>query len=158
MKKAALLAIFLLLLNGCKKESKSEENNIIEINQASKEDILADIPTVECYLFVQGKDSIELKIEIQDDEVMGSLAYKFFEKDNSTGSLKGDINGEILKADYTFKSEGTTSVREVIFLKDGKTYVPAYGEMTFKGDKEVFQQSTSLDFKYSQALKQVECE
>ncbi|QLE02949.1 hypothetical protein HX109_15740 [Galbibacter sp. BG1] len=151
------LVFFCVFLFSCKQEPKKEDPEIIELNQAPKQEIIENIPTVACYLFVQEKDSIEMKLEIDADKVYGSLAYNFYEKDKSYGTLEGEINGSILKADYTFKAEGTTSIREVIFLKEDSSFVPGYGEMEIKNGKEVFKQSTSLDFKYGQALNKVSC-
>ncbi|WP_417443986.1 hypothetical protein [Joostella sp.] len=148
--------LFIIILSfSCKKESK--ESNIIELNQAPKDSILSDIPSVECYLYTRGKDSIQLRIENEDNAIIGILNYKFFEKDKSNGTIKGKLNGSIIKADYTYKSEGTTSIREVVFMKKNNTYIPGYGESEEKDGKFVFKNSTKIDFKEEEALKKVDC-
>ncbi|EIJ40283.1 MULTISPECIES: hypothetical protein [Galbibacter] len=152
------LTALTLLSFSCKEKPKEKEENIIELGKLNKETILDQVPTAECYLFVQGKDSIKLSIEKSEDVVTGSLAYKFYEKDKSFGTINGKLNGDILKADYTFQAEGTTSTREVIFMKDGDKFIPGYGETIDKDGKFVFKDNTKLDFNTTQALIKVDCE
>lgn len=155
--KFCLIALTLLSFS-CKEKPKEEEENIIELGKLNKETILDQVPTAECFLFVQGKDSIKLSIEKSEDIVTGSLAYKFYEKDKSFGTINGKLNGDILKADYTFQAEGTTSTREVIFMKNGDKLIPGYGETIEKDGKFVFKDNTKLDFNTTQALVKVACE
>ncbi|MEL4308521.1 hypothetical protein [Joostella sp. CR20] len=145
-----------LLLFSCK-EKPAEKETIIELGDLNKETVVKALPTVECYQYIQGKDTISLNIETHDNLVSGTLAYKFFEKDKSFGTINGKLNGDILKADYTFKAEGTTSTREVIFMKSNDQLIPAYGETIEKEGKFVFKENSKLDFNSAQALQKVTC-
>lgn len=54
------------------------------------------------------------------------------------------MKGDLLHADYTFMSEGTTSLQEVTFLKKGNSYIEGFpdvvnntkGKVTFKDKKK----------------------
>ncbi|MEI8175196.1 MAG: hypothetical protein WCG28_04575, partial [bacterium] len=57
----------------------------------------------------------------------GYLDIKNSEKDSSFGILEGTYKNEILLADYTFLSEETMSVNQVIFKKIGNNFIRGYG-------------------------------
>ncbi|MDQ3142733.1 MAG: hypothetical protein M3Q56_10860 [Bacteroidota bacterium] len=97
-----------------------------------------------------------MKLTITANLVNGDLAYNFYEKDKSKGTLTGTMNGDTLFAQYTFMSEGMESVREVAFLKKGNDFVEGYGEM----DKETgtkFLDKNNIDFSGNSLLKQTSC-
>ncbi|MDG3581899.1 MULTISPECIES: hypothetical protein [Galbibacter] len=151
-----ILILSILAFTACKKEPKKEE--IRELEQISTDEIIDNLPEVTCYLYVKGKDSIQMMLEQENDSITGTLAYKFYEKDKSHGTLSGKINGDILKADYNFMAEGTTSIREVIFMKKGNSYVPGYGETLEKNGKFIFKENSKINFMDEQALKKVDCD
>ena len=68
-----------------------------------------------CYQMTLKRDTVNLQLNVNDTIVTGDLQYDFFEKDRNEGTLKGVLRNDIITGDYTFQSEGTTSVREVIF-------------------------------------------
>ncbi len=91
---------------------------------------------VGCYTATTGKDLYTLHIKNQDASlVSGSLAFKNFEKDSSTGTFAGSYTDGVLFGNYTFASEGTTSVMQVIFKKQGSDFVRGYGDVNADGTK-----------------------
>ncbi|MEJ7666578.1 MAG: hypothetical protein WKG07_47195 [Hymenobacter sp.] len=76
----------------------------------------------------------------------GQLVYRYFEKDQTGGILRGTLHGDTLRADYTFQSEGRESVREVAFLRRGTGWVEGYGDMAAQAGKLVFKQPAALCF------------
>lgn len=69
------------------------------------------------------KDSAFLSLTEKNGEVTGKLWYKFAEKDNSKGDVKGTLKNDTLKLNYVFKAEGTTSETPLKFShKDGNLY------------------------------------
>lgn len=83
-----------------------------------------------CYAAGNGKDVYSLEItSLQGENVSGNLSFKNFEKDSSSGTFQGTYKNGILLADYTFASEGTTSVMQVIFKKVGDDFVRGYGDV-----------------------------
>ena len=73
-----------------------------------------------CYHGQVGSSNSLLQITEQNGEsVKGSLVFQNYEKDSSYGTFKGKYLDNQLTASFTFQSEGTESVREIIFTKDG---------------------------------------
>lgn len=69
----------------------------------------------QCYIRISGKDTSYLQFETDNEVINGQLEYHLFEKDKNQGAITGTITDNIIKAEYRFMSEGTTSVRPVIF-------------------------------------------
>lgn len=98
------------------------------------------------YTYEKNGDTVALHLTIHDDKAMGHLTYALKEKDLNTGSFEGRVTDGILRADYTYLSEGQSSIRQVAFKVDGKTAVEGYADMEEKNGKFVFKDSTKLDF------------
>lgn len=99
-----------------------------------------------------------MKLTIMGDEVTGDLSYKYFQKDQNKGTLRGAMRGDTLFGIYTFMSEGAESSREVAFLKKGNDLVEGYGDVQEMEGKVIFTNRTSLDFSSSVVLKLVDCD
>lgn len=110
-----------------------------------------------CYLFKDDKNQVSMNIAIHDKIVDGNLNYNLFEKDKNSGTLKGKFYGDTLIADYTFESEGISSVREVAFLYNKNSFTEGYGEMTEQEGKMIFKDRTKLTFQISMLLKKGNC-
>ena len=110
-----------------------------------------------CYVAILGQDTLSLRVENLSNEVTGNLAYNFYEKDDNQGTLKGQMHGDTLLADYAFMSEGTESVRQVAFLKKEGGFVEGYGEMQDQNGKMVFKNTAALDFKSGTPFEKVPC-
>ena len=104
----------------------------------------ADNERNQCYMYTSGQDTIWLEIERKGEEVTGQLNYLFFEKDKSRGTIKGQLKGDTLIADYEFMSERIQSGREVMFLKQGNDFIEVY-----RG---------TLGYVHGTLLKQVPCD
>ena len=77
-----------------------------------------------CYHSTIGNSSSLLQISEQSaSNIKGSLIFQNYEKDSSYGDFVGKYTGNKLTASFTFQSEGTESVREIIFKKEGKNFV-----------------------------------
>ncbi len=88
----------------------------------------------------------------QGESFTGTLDIKNFEKDSSTGTLKGTYKNGILLADYTFQSEGTESVGWVVFKKVADGFIRGFGDVS----PEIETQSIDLNkitFDYSVIYK-----
>jgi hypothetical protein len=82
------------------------------------------------YVANLSKDVYTLKISSQEGEsIKGELDINNFEKDSSNGTLVGTYKDGIILADYTFKSEGTISINQVIFKKTVDGFVRGYGDV-----------------------------
>lgn len=151
MKTYLLLLATLAFATGCTPE-KSEQTDTTQETVATD---AVDAPT--CYSSVMGQDTMLLQLEITGGEVTGNLTYNFYEKDDNQGTLRGEMRGDTLLADYTFRSEGTESVRQVAFLKKGEGFVEGYGEAEELAGRMVFKNTAALNFDSSAAFTKVPC-
>lgn len=154
MKKVILLsAVFISVLVSCKKEKEMEKAPVsldgIDLKQVSEE----------CYSAIIKKDTISMSLNLKGNQVVsGNLSYKFFEKDKNEGTLVGVIKQDTLFAEYTFMSEGVSSVRQVVFLKQGNTYVEGYGDAVDDNKGKVtFKDINQLKFKGNIVLSKLDC-
>lgn len=62
-----------------------------------------------CFLNVTGKDSLVVRLNIDDHHVVtGVINWLPFEKDKMTGTLDGTLQDSIITAMYTYSAEGIT--------------------------------------------------
>jgi hypothetical protein len=111
----------------------------------------------ECYAYISGKDSILLSVRQHEGKVSGELVYAIYEKDRNTGSISGKMSGDTLYAEYNFISEGSPSIREVVFLKKADTFTEGYGTPEEKNGKTIFADKTAISFGNIKLLKQEKC-
>ena len=158
MKKVIVLGfVFVSVLVSCKKEIEKEEETI---SDASEKIVVEETVSDECYSASIKKDTILMNLTIKGNEVTkGKLSYQFYEKDKNEGTLVGELKGDTLIADYTFMSEGVSSVRQVAFLKKGNTYVEGYGDVVDDNKGKVtFKDIKQLKFEGKTVLSKVDCE
>ena len=151
--KILIIVLGTMLFVACKKENAEKNSTIIPENN------VADVKLAnECYQAITGKDTISLTVDrTETEKISGQLSYKFFEKDRSEGTIKGVIMGDTLLADYTFKSEGVLSVRQVVFLKKGNGYTEGYGSIIEKNGNTKFQSDQNLKFDGKIILSKIDC-
>ena len=150
MKKLIIVCVLFFSFS-CKKAN--------EVKEVQKQ-VATEIKDLEeCYIGLFKNDSISMTLTIKGNIVVdGILSYNLYEKDKNKGTLVGEIKGDTLFADYTFMSEGITSIRQVAFLKKGLNYVEGYGESIEKEGKMVFKNTKKLDFNSSTVLVKQDCQ
>ncbi len=74
-------------------------------------------------------------MDVLENAVTGSLVYKLHQKYSNKGEFEGQMKGDTLIADHKFMSEGTQSVRQVIFLVKDSIAREGYGNMEEKNGK-----------------------
>ena len=100
-----------------------------------------------CYVMRRAEDVYTLKISSHEGiSVAGTLAYKNFQKDSSSGSFEGTYEKETLRGYYSFTSEGTDSVREVIFKKVDESVIQGFGPAQSIDGREVFVDPTDITY------------
>ena len=70
------------------------------------------------------------------------------------GPIQGGMRGDVLLANYTFFSEGVSSIRQIAFKKEQDYFIEGFGA---NGDKTVFKDPGSLQFNDAVKLKAVDC-
>lgn len=119
----------------------------------------APAPINDCYLSAEGRDTVALSYEQKGDTINGRLRYKNYEKDSSSGTVTGKAQGDTLVLEYTFQSEGTTSVSQLAFLKTGEQLVQGFGPIEEKEGKVVFKNLAQVKFdQQAVVLKKINCE
>jgi hypothetical protein len=112
----------------------------------------------QCYAYTAGKDTVRLILQTTQPTVAGQLIYSYFEKDRNRGTISGAMHGDTLLADYTFQSEGTTSVRQVAFVRRGSGFIEGYGDIAERNGKTVFEKPHALQFDSKNLLSPVACQ
>ena len=105
------------------------------------------------YSFLEHGDTITLDIQNQNDSLIGPLNYKFKEKDQNMGTFKGVIQDSLLVGEYSFMSEGVTSVRQAVFGIVREGLIEGFGDIEDTGEKVVFTNMDSLKFDHGMILK-----
>jgi hypothetical protein len=118
--------------------------------QITEQDTSQDSETIlqPCYLATIGKDSATLEINADNGIVTGKLNYMFAQKDSNFGDIKGKINNDTISVDYTFKSEGVISVREMNFIVKNNQLIEGVGEYVYRksDNKMVFKNTKKIDY------------
>lgn len=157
MKKLSALTIILMgIFISCKKETTLPPPQI-EPN-APKEAELVEPAGNQCYTSRLNGNIVALSFNVNShQEVNGKLSYNITGKDKNEGSIIGNMKGDTLIADYTFMSEGVSSVREVVFLQKDGAFIEGYGDVTDANDKVAFVDKKKLKFDAKNTLIRSDC-
>jgi hypothetical protein len=123
--------------------------------QATQEPTTATGP--QCYAHLTATDTIRLTLQTTQPTATGQLTYHYYEKDRNRGIISGTMHGDTLLADYTFQSEGTTSVRQVAFLRRDIGFIEGFGPVVERQGKTVFEKPHALTFDAKYTLLPVAC-
>ena len=152
MRNLFFATILISVFFSCKKEAESTtvtpEIKPIEVSLSEA-----------CYIGIFNKDTVSVRLSFKDSLVVtGDLTYKLYEKDENQGTLSGTIKGDTLIADYTFTSEGVSSVRQVAFLRKDNILMEGFGEVIDTKGKMVFKDIQKLKFDNKRVLSKSNCE
>ncbi len=153
MKTFAYLVGAIFICASCGQSAKQEPSEADSLGQAAPETVSAESDYAGSYSYEQTGDTVALHLTMQGSKAVGHLTYAWKEKDHNSGSFEGEVKDGVLLADYTFNSEGQTSVREVAFKLDGKSATEGYTDVEEKDGKVVFKDSSALDFSKGLVLK-----
>lgn len=151
MKKLLLSGIIVFLLASC---------NSSETKTAAKDtSVVAKvmIPESGCYASYSNKDTILLKIEVFPNVVTGVLKYQIEGKDSNEGTIDGKLNGDTLFANYTFSSEGKSSIREVAFLIREGEVTEGFGELKEESGAMMFKDRSVVNFSKGIKFTKIDC-
>ncbi|MEO7976599.1 hypothetical protein [Flavobacterium sp.] len=158
MRKIILLsALALTVFVSCKKET-AVTPAIQEIPKAPKSAAQPDPSGNQCYASTANNSTIWMSFNVNSNqEVNGKLSYSLYGKDKNEGTLIGNVYGDTLIADYTFDSEGVSSVRQVAFLQKDGTYIEGYGDVVEANGKVSFKDKKTLKFDIKNTLTKIDC-
>ena len=109
-----------------------------------------------CYMEVNGQDTLFVSLDDNLGTITGKMRYKNFEKDSSFGDVMGTQNGDTIKLNYTFEAEGTTSDREIYFLRKDGNLIEGIGEHKTEGNRDFYANPAQLKYE-GHTLKSVDC-
>jgi hypothetical protein len=121
-------------------------------NSSSKTDLSG------CYLRVIKRDTLALRLEEKDSAVTGKLSFDNYEKDGSSGSVKGTVENNIVKLIYDFQSEGMHSVMDIYFKITDKGLIQGIGEVAARGDTTSYANPDKVDYPAANELLKISCE
>jgi hypothetical protein len=151
---------FLIVLFFCACNSQNEQQANNDLDQTNRKIDGTTVDLEGCYVSIFKKDTAYLKLIKENNQITGSLIYKRFEKDNNTGTITGKIADTLIVADYTFKSEGMTSVRQVVFKISGDQLIEGFGDINIgkSGDSAKFKNLSQLKFQEEQPFVKEDCQ
>lgn len=157
MKKlSALIIVILSVFISCKKETTLPPPQI-EPNPP-KEAEIAEPAGDQCYTSRLNGNIVAISFNVNShQEVNGKLSYNITGKDKNEGTIIGNMKGDTLIADYTFMSEGVSSVREVVFLQKDGTLIEGYGDVVDANNKVTFKDKKKLKFDAKNTLTKSDC-
>jgi|SRR6185437_3559741 len=159
MKKIACLSSIFIsgaILFSCNDNSTSQLKSMEEQHELKAPS--SDNNSITCYSLNNGKDTVLMKLKIDNGQVSGHLMYHYFEKDMNTGTLKGQMIGDTLLGTYIFMSEGKESVRPVVFLKHGNEMMEGYGNLNSATGEPDLANRSAIKFDDKFILKQTDCQ
>ena len=111
-----------------------------------------------CYMRVLQRDTLVARLQQDGDRVSGKLTFDNYQKDGSTGSVSGRVNGDIIELIYSFDAEGMHSIMEVYFKKQGNSLIRGIGEMGMRGDTMGYKNPQQLSYPAEEKWDGVNCE
>ncbi|WP_293786089.1 hypothetical protein [uncultured Pedobacter sp.] len=150
-----ILGAAALLMSSCQggtaKKTQAKIDSTIVANAAVTTD------SVQCYQYIKNRDTATLSLKTADQKFTGTLGYNLYEKDKNAGTIAGVIKGDTIIANYTFQSEGKTSVREVAFLKKGDQLAEGFGDVQEVNGQTKFKDLSKLKFDGSMTFEKIDC-
>lgn len=146
--------VIAILFAACTAKDKKPAENIEQVKPDTVQTIPPKPSPAKCYQYADASDTINLTVIHIDSVITGTLAYRLKEKDKNDGAIQGKMVADLLIADYTFMSEGVTSVRQVVFKLENGSFREGYGEIVMQNGKVSFKDIRSL--KYDSKTKLVE--
>lgn len=157
MKRTSLLIIPAIYLSiSCNNGAPSTNPTVDTSDKVTTATVVVPL-MVQCYENLKGPDTLRLQLTDSSGIVTGKLDYKIDDKDENTGTFSGNMFGDTLIANYTFRSEGVTSTRQIAFLRKDSFLVEGFGPVSRVKKQTKFKSRDSLVFNQVNRLILVPC-
>lgn len=120
----------------------AKEDTITELRYVAKPPLISS----GCYGWAIAGDTATLQLSIAENRVTGNLIYDWSEKGRNSGSLQGVLQDSLIVANYTYQSEGRTSVREVVFKIKADSLIEGFGDAHTKRERSKYKNQDQLQF------------
>ena len=148
------LLVLTALFSACQDNTKIKEEDKLDTKDTNNVSL-----NKACYQFIKDRDTISLTVQQMGKALSGDLSYRFYEKDKSSGKVSGKLIGDTLLMNYMFNAEGTSSIRQVAFLKKGNKLIEGYGDVEERNGSFVFKDIKGLNFNDDgTVLEKIDCE
>ena len=160
MKNLILSALMILTMVSCEKkitetvDTQTATPDSIVVPESNEPLESSTLQT--CYMEATGKDTLFFFFFDNLGTITGKIRYKNFEKDSSIADLIGTQNGDTLMLNYTFEAEGTTSEREIYFLRKDGNLIEGIGEHKTEGSRDFYANPAQLKYE-GHTLKSIDC-
>jgi hypothetical protein len=112
---------------------------------------------INCYRYVERKDTIALKLIHVGESITGTLAYYMPQKNTSKGTLQGHMDGDVLFGIFTPFVDSTTP-RQIAFKLVKNYFIEGYGETYMENGQMVFKNRNALQFNDRNKLYEFKCQ
>ena len=130
--------------------------NTVEVNKTNPPQ-KAETSFEGCYLKILKRDTMVLHLRQNGDSVSGKMNFDNYEKDSSSGEVRGVVDGDIIKLWYSFQSEGMHSIAELFFKKEKETLMRGIGDIDNKADTSYFTDHSAITYPADQSFSKVDC-
>ncbi len=110
-----------------------------------------------CYRMIIENDTATMKVSQEQDSIIGSLIYKRKDKDSNKGEVHLLKTKDRVEGWYTYQSEGTTSVRQIVFKTTDSSFAEAYGDIKMRNDTALFKYPHALNYEEKHSFNKVNC-
>lgn len=111
-----------------------------------------------CYLKAIERDTLAASLIQEGNIITGKLTFDNFQKDGSTGTVRGVMEKDILKLVYRFQSEGMNSISEIYFKVTSSGLIHGIGEVMVKGDSAFYATPDNIVYESRELLNSISCE
>jgi hypothetical protein len=154
-----VIVLFAILLFSCNNKTRPEEKSeaLKEKEREAIDKSYASADFNGCFWKIMGRDTLAAWLAQTENTITGKLNFDNFEKDGSSGTVHGTLEGDIVKLWYTFESEGMKSIMEVWFKKQGDSLIRGTGPSKARADSSYFADTSKVSFNNSQVLQKTDC-
>lgn len=146
----------IFIFSSCNSQTDTAKSKNNSINLKDDSAVLMDVTG--CYMQTIGRDTILAILEQRGETVTGKLKFDNYQIDGSSGTLHGVVEGDILKLNYDFFSEGMNSIMDIYFKVENNTLIRGVGDMKTNGDSTTFINEFSIEYPLETVLKKANCE
>ncbi|HTM92262.1 MAG TPA: hypothetical protein VL095_07590 [Flavisolibacter sp.] len=159
MKTFIISIVAWFLLASCNNSNEHTNINTSDSLPANADQNSSNKPDLSgCYLRVIKRDTLALRLEEKNGAVTGKLSFDNYEKDGSTGTVKGTVENNIVKLIYDFQSEGMHSVMDIYFKITDKGLIQGIGEVAPRGDTTAYTNPDKVDYPADNELLKISCD
>lgn len=152
-----IIGTFFISCNNKSSDQSKEGSKSSSKEESYKNNTADSRPAPDCYRYIGAKDSIYLQLSDVYGTMTGLLLFKYYQKEEILGTLKGKMTGDVLIADYSFRSDDRMASRQVAFKKQGNDLIEGYGDEAEVNGVTVFKDIKMLKYDETRVLKKVPC-